>query len=221
MFRTLIAEIGNNHFGSIQRFKDLCYAAKESGATHVKSQAGVTSGSMPKEFYKMSDLGLDVYIDLIYWCESELNIPLFYSVFSDAYSKLYLHQKIQKVAASQFDSSNVQLYDGKDCLISLKNPEHSHLIKRAKVMWAGEYLDNDPDLSNIHRVLSFSTQNQCGYSDHSVGPFKCIEAITEYDADIIEKHFTLEKNIEFLGGVFRDTTHGATPYEFEKIASAL
>jgi len=60
-----------------------------------------------------------------------------------------------------------------------------------------------------------------GYSDHTCDYTNCIRAVRDYGATVVEKHFTLEKNVSFEGRVFRDTVHGATQEEVYKIAQAI
>lgn len=221
----LIAEIGSNHFGNMRKFKQMIRIAKASGATHVKSQAyrfkDITTGSMNKRFYKQCEFSLKQYIDLIYWARDVANIELFYSIFSDDLLEIMLHTNFYKISKAQFKQGLV--YKCKltnNTLISTDYIAINYDFGDAQVLYATEYLDKKPDLSLL-KTLKSQFKKHIGYSDHTIGVDNCMIAHLKYNAHIIEKHFTVEKNVVVCGKVFRDTVHGADPKEFEKLATIL
>lgn len=222
----LIAEIGNNHFGSMKKAKELIRAAKESGASMVKGQAiksGSFFGSMPPEFYDMIDLGFLNYAELIEYGKS-LGIIVFFT--SIGYDELYMVQKVNKLSAGMSEKrwNYIEKYDKEFNIISVRNIPSVVDIKKAMVFYATDYLIDTGDI-DINKKLN-QTRLMCvggrdvGFSDHSYGIDNCLRAY-EYGAKAIEKHFTLEKDMTFKGKVFRDTVHGITPNEFEILAKKI
>lgn len=218
----LIAEIGNNHFGSVSEAMELIRIAKESGADLAKGQAfrseDITSGSMSGEFYKKCALTEEQYLDILFFGES-IGIKTFFSIFSPGFDRLASVQNYQKLAASQ--SKRALLHDKRNSFISFNQltSEVSEL-KKAKVLYASDYFANPPNLLMIE-ALQEARGAPAGYSDHTVGIGWPIRAVLEYGANVIEKHFTLKKNMEFSGAIFRDTVHGSDPKELERLSRAI
>lgn len=233
----LIAEIGNNHFGDMDKAKELISLAVRSGASMVKMQAinpYLVKGSMPLEFYCQCALSDDQCVELMEFCENGFNVPLFFSIFGDRelklFPKLFKRQSFFKVSAGQtkayledLNTYSISGYDLPNVIMSI--PEESikfmNKMNHAKLMYATPYLVEDPKLNNIERIRFLSGSGVFGYSDHTIGIDWCVRAVRDCGSNIIEKHFTDEKNKEFGGIVFRDTVHGATPNEFEKLAKEI
>ena len=112
---------------------------------------------------------------------------------------------------------NGQRWDKETTIVSIPEDTSIPMFKKSEVLFASEYLDEYIDLSIIDNFKSILKRN-VGYSDHSIGIDKCVEAHEKYGCNFIEKHFTLEKDVVISGKVFRDTIHGLTPKEFEKLA---
>jgi sialic acid synthase SpsE len=224
----LIAEIGNNHFGSMRAYKEMIRVAHESGADLIKGQAfraaDIKTGSMPQAFYKMCELSEAQMIELV-WFARNLGNDLFFSVFSPGFEKLRAMQKWRKYAASQTREIGIELLpDDPDVIASvpvetqlhrdLRRPKHAELLHVTGYLPKNAHLDRIGELS---RWLG----RPVGYSDHCLGVDTAIAAVREYGSVIVEKHFTLEKNVSYLGEVYRDTVHGATPSELERLAKAM
>lgn len=226
----LISEIGNCHFGSLEKAKTLVRMSKESGADLVKLQAvkakDMTHGSMPYDFYAMCDLGFDWCMDLISYGIS-IGIDVFYSIFSKEYNQISYHQKYQKIAGSQFkkelDKDDLSEIDRNNYFISIKEelinllPDNS--FEYANIMYVSEYMTMNPNLKNIELLKNKS--NIVGYSDHTTGINNCIEAVEKYGATVIEKHFTDETYKKYQGIPFRDSIHGATYKQMELLAKSI
>jgi len=229
--KILIAEIGNNAFGSMQKAKELIQAAAESGATLIKGQAytqGAISGSMPAEFYEEARFSEAEYIELMDYSD-KLKVPMFYSIFLNSLDDIGLNNLIEnmpffKVAASQtrhLPDEERLFHDFENCFVSI--PEDLVVLpffKSAQILHASKYLTEHPNLERI-KILTNIYGRQAGYSDHTEGVHVCMEAISDYGATVIEKHFTLTKNESWAGRVFRDTVHGATPCEFARLSKYL
>jgi len=230
--KIFIAEIGNNHFGSFQNFRELVSAAKDSGATHVKSQLFnplKLKGSMPVEFYQKC-AEIHHRLPLLEEIAEKAGIHLFFSCF-DAFEEYEAKQKFKKIAAPQseqiFRHGKVLkrwFIDNKNVIISLgKGIKHFPILSKAVVLHASEYLTDTPNLGRITEMMRFydnvygREKGLVGYSDHTIGIRACIDAIEIHGANYIEKHFTIKKNLKYNGVVFRDTVHGATPKEFQEL----
>lgn len=217
----LIAEIGNNHFGNYDDFRELIKVAKNCGADIVKSQAGVKHGSMPPSFYVECDLGLDLYIEAIYWARYVAKIDLFYSVFHQDYYPLFTHQNFFKLSANQSEENNVLNFDSDQCIISTREPKNIPLMQRASLLYATDYGENYPDFEQITLLDEKVEHGEVGFSDHCIGVENSIKAVQEFDAKIIEKHFTIERNMKYKDQIFRDTVHAAVPYQLDKLSREI
>lgn len=222
----LIAEIGNCHFGSIDKAKELIKAAKESGADIVKSQAFIGDdivGSMLKQFYKTCQFTTQQYIDLIYYAR-DIGTDLFYSIFSPTHWTIEWHQNYFKIAGNQMKQRyfEMKLFDSPNTIFSISQGvdlKRVYKVKRAEPLYVGEYLK--PAQFHYIKTIEKYFNKPVGYSDHTEGIDACVMAHDEYECDIIEKHFTLEKNVTYNGQVYRDTVHGALPNEFELLARRM
>jgi len=218
----LIAECGNNHVGCVKTAKEMIRIARNSGADLVKFQAFLPvdiKGSMDPEFYEKCALPWEDYLSLIQYGK-ELGVDVFYSIFSEELQELKKHQKYHKIAASQ-SQSNIRQTENSDAtnvFISIK-PNAGMLphLNLAHVLYASPYMTINPNFENI-TFLNNYYHRRCGYSDHTIGIEYCIEAYQDYECPVIEKHFTLTRDIYFKGKQFRDAMHGALPYELERLA---
>lgn len=234
----LIAEIGNNHFGSLEKAKELIVAAKDSGADLVKSQAFgkdfIFKGSMPSEFYEEIKFTTDEYIYLIKFAK-KIGIKLFYSVFYDnkwnlnAMNKVVEEAGLLKVSASQsnkFDKITAFNYDCKMNFISVPHFKRkgTYIYQFAKVMVATDY-DWKPNhyhyagFKEMLEHLKLLYGYNVGVSDHSRGISFLTHLLEDYTPVVIEKHFTLEKSMSFSNIIYRDTVHGSDPKEFKELSN--
>jgi len=230
----LIAEIGNNHFGNVDRCKMLISAAVSSGADAVKLQAfeaeDLKGGSMPLEFYKMCELSYYDYAELALYCYINFDKPLFFSIFSPKFWNLntVLPDSVRytKVSGSQFKEASNELLldlDNRRTIISIPRVNGKKVmpdLKYAKILHVSDYLTDTPFL---HRITGLSTvfKRPIGYSDHTIGIETCVEAVKSFGVHIVEKHFHYGNEFRFKGQTFRDTIHAAQPHEFEKLAREM
>lgn len=222
----LIAELGNNHFGSIKRFKTLIKAAHESGADLIKGQAFIPKdihGSMPREFYEDCYMSPEQCIELIDYAR-DLGNDLFFSVFSNGFEKVSLYQKWHKIAGSQTRAGRAGIQqDLENVIISVPRDvkvEKLHQFKFAEVLHVSDYLTTEPQLEQILVLSDWLDGRSVGYSDHTIGIGYASLAYRQFGAEVIEKHFCLKNSEQYrpTGTMFRDTIHGVTPSEFEKLA---
>jgi len=220
----LIAELGNNSFGDFNRAKELVRVAIECGADLVKGQAFKAkdiSGSMPPGFYKQCEFTQEQLIELVELARS-LGKDMFYSIFSSGFEDLRAMQNYHKISASQSiglsqEKCDIFGYDQDNYFISSRYPL-AVMFEKSTILFVTKYLEQEVDLSNIEIFKTWF--KKVGYSDHTIGNRNCIEAF-HMGCSVIEKHFTLKKEMSWAGYKFRDTIHGDNPIEFEKLATII
>lgn len=207
--------------------KELIVAAHESGADIIKGQAfkaeDIKHGSMPKLFYAKCAFIEEQYIELIDFARSIGN-DIFFSIFSKGFERLRTKQHWHKISGKQTsDGLADKSKDTHNTFISI--PEKCSMkalpkFKQAELMYVSEYMTDNPKLKTINTIREWFGR-PVGYSDHTSGIMWAKRAVLYYEVDLIEKHFCLKKSESFGGQVFRDTVHGATPKEFEKLSVIL
>lgn len=223
----LIAEISNCHFGSLKKAKELIKAAHNSGADLIKAQAflpkDIKSGSMPFWFYEQCAFAKREYIELIEYAR-EIGNDLFYSIFSEELIGLGTHQKWHKITGAQtLDGKATEMMDLDNVLISVPGTmdlDQLYPFIDAELLYVSPYMVEDPKLELIDTLSAF-VERPVGYSDHTVGIKQAIRAAHFHNVHIIEKHFCLTSGDKWNGQIYRDTVHGVTPNEFEKLAKLL
>lgn len=220
----LIAEFGNAHFGDIKRAKELIRISKECGASMAKGQAFVAKdiqGSMPDSFYALCQFTFEEYVELIDY-GNDIGIPVFFSIFSREYEPLIYHQQWYKVPASQSkcNFTQVRKKDTNRTIVSIPEMSIKPELTKAHILHVTPYMAKEVNLDHIE-WLSKYYERAVGLSCHCLGINEAMLAIKKYDIPILEKHFTLEKELKHAGVVFRDTIHGCLPYELEQLAKEL
>lgn len=223
----LIAEIGNNFFGDMRKAKEMIVAADASGADLIKGQAfravDIKGGSMPYEFYRECELSVAQCIELIEFAR-HIDNDMFFSIFSKGFEDVERHQNWRKVAGSQTRQGRFgPSLDRPEVIISVPEDVRVEAVmpfRQAEILHVSQYLTEAPGLERIAR-MSDLLGRQVGYSDHTIGVETAISAALDFGAIVIEKHFTLEKDVAFGGQVYRDTVHAATPEEFARLATAI
>lgn len=200
--------------------------AHACGADLIKGQAfraeDITSGSMPKEFYEQCAFTLEQYLELIDYAR-DIGNDLFYSIFStgSGFNAIRAKQGWQKITGAQSRQGLARIEDDSDTLIvSVPMTVNVPRFKKATILHVSDYMTSVPHLWHIETLTQYFGR-QAGYSDHTMGVEVAIRARRELGACVIEKHFCLEKNVSFKGTIFRDTQHGATPHELNRLAREL
>tara|TARA_B100001093_G_scaffold487583_1_gene523976 strand:+ start:1511 stop:2512 length:1002 start_codon:yes stop_codon:yes gene_type:complete len=239
----IIAEIGNNHEGSLSLAKKMIKAAKFSGADAVKFQTII-----PKKLVEESDiirikqlkkfeLSKANYVQLKKYCD---NVGLiFLSTPFDLNSVNELKKLIPAFKISSGDNNYFELIDKvietkKPIIISTglnNNNEIKKLVNYFKKH--NKFMTNlNESLTLLHCVskyptplneaflenINFLKKLNCtvGYSDHTQGIDACLTAVV-MGARVIEKHFTIDNNFS----KFRDHQLSANPTEFKKMVSSI
>jgi sialic acid synthase SpsE len=137
-----------------------------------------------------------------------------------------MHQKFYKIPALEttmnYQTDVMNRYDADRTFVSFNQKwvcrYNGSSFKKSCALMATDYnvLSDEVDLSLFQNLKKLSTAY--GISDHSIDSLDHIyRAIDEHGITIVEKHFTLEKNMSDGGAFFRDTAHGLTPLEFEEM----
>lgn len=216
----VIAEVGINHEGSLEKAKELIAAAKDSGADAVKLQTYQTSLRVSAN---------NQFFDLLKDCETtyeeqremkeyadSLGIEFFSTTFDKHSTKFLIEDLgVMRIKVASFDCSNTELLNdlneyGKR-FGYLKVILSVGMSSTVEIMTAVECL-KDVDLTLLHCVSSYPTPPEqanllgirslkeltcgalpVGYSDHTPD-ITIPSAAVLLGATTIEKHFTLDKN---------------------------
>lgn len=230
----IIAEIGQNHNGDMDLAKRLIHVAKECGADVAKFQVYDARALFPKENNPWYE----------YNCTTELSRIQVHDLANEC-AKIGI-----EFMASVFDVERVQWLEDvgvKRYKIASRSIKDQPLINRLKEtvkpilislgMWDGT---DFPDISSPGGVeflycvskyptllsdLNFSKidfNRYTGFSDHSIGITASLLALAR-GARIIEKHFTLDKDLygpDHSGSMTPDELKAIAQYSVE-IAEAL
>ena len=207
-----IAEIGMNHNGNFDLAYELIKQAKFAGADIAKFQLGWRDG--PGEINRID---LDVLQTLNKWCDY-FEIEIMVSVITEEALELARKFDFNRYkVASRTVRDNINLVkeiisEGKETIISLGmwDEEKPPIEKTNNIryLWCKSQYPAEPwDLIDLPKDFTNSIYD--GYSDHSIGIEVPLIAISR-GAQIIEKHFTLDKSDTTI----RDHILSATPDEF-------
>lgn len=230
----IVCEIGNHHFGDLNKAFELIKAAKDAGAHFVKMQAIDTEefrgGSMPRAFYTMCDLDINGYMDCVDFAR-EVGIEIFFSVFGKKYRSLFEHYPDMpyKISGSQFLSMsreellNWNTQDHRPVVISIPKCDPEVIVSKKlavdnmSIMFVSPYLPEGVNFNPIgHMVDVF--RKPIGYSDHTKGIASCSMAICSYGCQLIEKHFNIYGEQSFGGQIYRDSLHAASFVEMKALS---
>ena len=213
-----IAEIGMNYNGNFSLCYELIKQAKLSGADIAKFQLGWRD--KPGE---INQLNLKKVNQIIKWC-NQFNIEPMFSIITENAYKIIKKVKIKRIKIAsrslKFDLDLVKKIikqnSKKELIISLGMWNKRKLPfkkKNIKYLWCcSKYPTFNEDLKKFPK--KFSVKDYYGYSDHTIGIETCLLAISR-GAQIIEKHFTLDKS----NTTIRDHALSATPNEFRDLVN--
>lgn len=201
----IIAEIGQNHNGDMELARKLIIAAKENGADIAKFQLYDVDSIFPPTFEwyreaKQAQLSREQVAELDRWCQ-QAGIEFMASVFDTeripwceevgmkrykiASRSIYNRKLLNNIAAT-----------GKDIIVSLgmyrgKRFPHINTAGRVDFLYCVARYPTMPEDLNFTGV---DFNKYSGFSDHTIGIEASLVAMAR-GARIIEKHFTLDKNM--------------------------
>ena len=214
----IIAEAGINHNGDINIAKKLIKEASRCGADAIKFQTIITdelfSNKLNPELYKMVNewvLSKKDHVILIDYAKKN-KIEFFSTPMGERTTKLLMSLKIPAIKIASGDLNYHQFLKS---TAKTKIPMiiSTGMSKISEIASAVEIVKNEKcQLSLLHCNSSYPTpmedanlstipylQNMfdipIGYSDHTDGIDACVAAVV-LGASILEKHFTLDKEME-------------------------
>jgi len=236
----IIAEIGNNHEGSFNLAKKLIIEAAKTGVDAVKFQTFQTEKFInlndKKKFkkFKKFELTKSEFVKLAKL--SKKKGLVFISTPFDFSSAIFLQKLVQLYKISSGDNNYYQLIKKiilfkKKIIISTGLLNHHEIEKLIKFFRKNKFplrkvfflhcvsdypaKDLEANLLSI-KFLKEKYKINVGYSDHTLGIEACIAA-TVLGAQIIEKHFTLDKNYSN----FRDHALSADTTEMTQLVKSV
>jgi sialic acid synthase SpsE len=236
----VIAEIGGNHGGNVEKAKEYATAAAESGVDSVKFQLyqaetlivedepplPLAGDNYDTQFERFKELELtrEEWREVVDLCDS-LGVDFSASVF-DTEMLDFIIDDIPFIKIASGDMTNLPLlrYAAEKERPILLSTGFSTLNEIQTVMkefpssdiiplhCVGCYPtpEKDANLAMIEH-LSEKFDDPVGYSDHTVGTLAPVASVAR-GAAVVEKHFTLDKSLE-VG----DHRLSATPEEMEEI----
>ena len=239
----IVAEIGNNHEGSVQRAKEMVKLAAKAGAQAVKFQTFKTEHYVARadqarfRRLKLFELSQRDFEELQHTAKKE-NV-IFLSTPFDLTSVEFLNGLVPAFKIASGDNTFYPLIravaeTGKPVMLSsgLANLETIRLAKRViEEVWRRQGIRQElavlhcvaaypvpPEEANLAAIPALQKEFGCvvGYSDHTLGIEAAVMAVT-MGARIIEKHFTLDKNFSD----FRDHSLSADPADLTELVRRI
>lgn len=217
----LIANIGLQHFGSLEKAKELIRVSNDSGADLIKGIAvhPLYTGPMDIEFYEMTHFVFDEYIELIDYAKSIGN-DLFFDIYGNQNESLNICQSWASIHSENIDRYKTSEIDKDNVLVFIDNSIFPPALFNANIIYTMDSLSENANLERINILKKVYNRN-IGYKDKTIGIKNCIIANDEYHCLIIEKNITLEKGILFKGKIIEENVYSCLPNQFEDLANNL
>lgn len=211
----IIAEVGINHGGNVQTAKEMISAAWEVGADAVKIQTFITSEFLhPTHPTYQYDIDAEITheAEMEIWAYAQQRGIKLFSTPEDLKSLAFLRERkppVVKIAAMDFNFP-ILIKGAADLSVPVilsSGMSNMEEVLRA-VRWVNEVGNDEcailhcvscyptpPQECNLNaiRTLKSVLNGPVGYSDHTIGIHIPLAAVA-LGANIIEKHFTLDKS---------------------------
>ena len=232
----IIAEIGENHGGDWELAKRMVRAAAASGADIVKFQSylgsQVKDDDPEKEWFTKVQLPNEKHFELKRLAE-ELNVEFLSSCFSLERARFLLEElSLPKVKIASSELLNLRLLDyvndrAKVVFISAgmadmneirESLSHLRSVPQVYLMQCTTQYPCEAKDANLSVITTFKrsfSNHNVGYSDHTLGIRACAAAVA-LGAEVIEKHFTTDKNLPGTDHVL-----SADPAEFKTMVEEI
>ena len=239
----IIAEIGNNHEGSIKIAKKLIRLAAKAGADAVKFQTYKTENFIRKEdkkrFKQLKKFELTYQQFKILKKFAYLNKIRFISTPLDIESANFLIKNTDIIKIASGDNNFFPLIENilnskKSVIISTGMTNFIQIKKILRIIYKIIGKKNAKKrIGVLHCVTNYPVENSfanlksikflkdkldltIGYSDHTIGPEASIAAVG-LGARIIEKHFTIDKKFS----KFRDHPLSADYLDLKNMITSI
>lgn len=212
----VIAEIGINHMGSMDKAKKLIDAAVRSGVDAVKFQTYITEKRAPKgntqifDILKKCELPFECFKELKDYSDSK-NVEFFSTPFDEESVNYLKSIGITKHKIASFDITNHKLLqyigNNSDTIIMSTGMANIEEVKKACEILNNTSVTNisllhcvsayptnetDANLNAISTLKSHFPTYNIGHSDHTPDIKVPLYAVA-CGAKVIEKHFMIEK----------------------------
>ena len=233
----IIAEVGINHNGSLDLAKETILSAHQSGASAVKIQTFKANslcaeGSQYYDIFKKCEFSESQLIEL-YQYASKNNINLFSTVFDEWAVDICssLNPPCIKIASGDITHIPLIEYTASKGFTIILSTGASTLSEVEEAVNAINSIDKNLEYCILHCVSNYPTRPAeanllamtelsnkfkvpIGFSDHTDGNDVSIAAVS-LGAQIIEKHFTLDKTLDGP-----DHSLSSNPEEFNKLVNS-
>ncbi|HOJ50062.1 MAG TPA: N-acetylneuraminate synthase family protein [Spirochaetota bacterium] len=241
----VIAEIGLNHDGKIDKAIEMVHKSKESGADAVKFQTFKAEHLLNPLTFKDNKANYNIIFDKLKEVEineefhkiireetKKINIDFISSVF-DQESLEIVNKYCDSIKIASSEITNLELLEkvgetGKKVIISTGMATLGEIERAIFTLLKGGATDIsllhcvslyplEPELANLMVINSLkkSFKLPVGFSDHSLGDTLAIAAVA-LGATIIEKHVTLKRENRLF-----DHPHSMEFKEFEEMVNKI
>lgn len=218
----IIAEVGINHEGNIQKALEMVDAAKEAGADCVKFQSHIVDKEMIKTNITPKNAKEPLW-DIIERCQLSEEEEFKVKNYCDKKGIMYMCTPFSREASDRLEGMGVRSYKiGSGECNNL--PLLKHIAKKGKPIILSTGMN---DLKSVERSIKIFEKYKCSYmlmhctsmyptpydkvrlaaipqlieyfkvpvglSDHSYGIYTCLGAVA-LDASALEKHFTITRD---------------------------
>ncbi len=216
----VIAEIGINHGGDLEKAVQMVDDAREAGCECVKFQTHVVSDEMIKTDVVPGNATEPIW-DIINRCALTLEEEIYLKDYVEKKNMIFLSTPFSRAAADQLESMGVVAYKigsgecnnfplishisefGKPIILStgMNNMESIasavHILRGNKVDFALLHCTSiyptpydQVRLGSLGQMSDEFPDAVIGLSDHSIGNYTCYAAVALGHGAILEKHFT-------------------------------
>lgn len=211
----IIAEIGENHAGDMERAKRMVAEAAKAGADMVKFQSHLTSevkdDDPEKDWFAKVQLSDEAHYQLKE-CAEEHGVEFLSSPFSLNRAKLLCEELgLRKIKIASSEMLNLPLLDYINEHVEVVFLStgmatvdeiglalaHLNKVKTCYILHCVTQYPARPDQVNLKALTTLRAafpDYHIGYSDHTIGTLAPIIAVA-LGAEVIEKHFTLDRTL--------------------------
>ena len=232
----IIAEIGENHVGDWDLARRMVIEAAQAGADVVKFQSYLASevadDDPEKEWFAQVQVPDDTHFDMKKLAE-EVGAEFLSTPFSVGRARFLVEslglRKIKVASSEMLNFGLLDYLDGRVDTVYIS----TGMASLDEIRVADEHLRSVPDVVIMHCVTQYPLADEdanlraipvlreafpgrrIGYSDHTIGVVAPLVAVA-LGADVIEKHFTLDKSLPGTDHVL-----SVTPDELAELVSGV